>query len=54
MVEKNERVIDISKVSTKRLTCIPEDVAIKLSIKIGDKLLWIEDLETSKIYVRKT
>lgn len=46
------KIIDIGKLSTRRLTAIPIEVTKVLDLKIGDKILYV--LEDGKVYIEKT
>ena len=46
-----EKILNISKVSTGRLICVPEDVAEELGgLEPGDKVIWIR--KNGEILVR--
>jgi hypothetical protein len=51
----SEKILNISKISSGYLVCIPEDVRKEIGeLQPGkDKILWIKDLETGRIFVRK-
>ena len=51
----SEKILNISKISRGFLICIPEDVRKEIGeLQPGkDKILWIKDLETGRIYVKK-
>lgn len=45
------KIIGLTKLSGKNITVVPKEVRKKLGLKIGDRILWIE--EKGKIYVTK-
>jgi len=47
-----ENMIQISKISSNRQVTIPVEVMEKLKVKVGDKILWIE--QDRNIIIRKT
>ena len=47
-----ETIIQISKISSNRQVTIPVEVMEKLKLKVGDKILWIE--QDKNIIIRKT
>jgi len=47
------KIIDITRISIRFQTTIPKDVRKILNIKGKDKLAWILDEKTGKIYVEK-
>ena len=50
-IVKNEKIIDISKLSTKNLTAIPKEVCTILDLKLGDKILYVR--KDGEIVIRK-
>ena len=47
-----ENIIQISKISSNRQVTIPVEVMEKLKLKVGDKILWIE--QDKNIVIKKT
>jgi AbrB family looped-hinge helix DNA binding protein len=47
-----ENIIQISKISSNRQVTIPVEVMEKLKVKVGDKILWME--QDKNIIIRKT
>ena len=48
----SERIIQISKITSNRQITIPVEIMKKLSVRIGDKIIWIERNED--IIIKKT
>ena len=46
-----DKVLVLSKISTKNLITVPKDVRETLDLKPRDKLLWI--LEDNKVYIKR-
>ena len=46
-----EQIINIGKLSTRRLTAIPLEVCKILGLEVGDKILYL--LEDGRVYIRK-
>jgi len=49
---KEEKVIGLTKVSSKYLSAVPKDVRKHLEIKRGDRILWVLN-EDGSIRVKK-
>lgn len=47
-----ENIIQISKITANRQVTIPIEVMEKLKLKVGDKILWIE--QDKNVMIRKT
>jgi hypothetical protein len=49
--EKKEKIIDISKLSTKNLTAVPKEVCEILDLHLGDKILYVK--KDNEVVIRK-
>ena len=45
------KIVALSKISSKNLVSIPQEIMDLLDLHIGDKVLWI--YEDNKVYIKK-